>query len=65
MESAVKNVIEHLKKRGESLAQKAPTPTTNGYFPEIDILPDLGTEDAAYHHSLIGVLRWIVEMGII
>ena len=36
---------------------------TNGYRPEIDITPELGEEDAAYFHSLIGVLRWIVELG--
>ena len=65
MKSTVNNVIEHLKKRGESLAQKAPAPMNNGYFPEIDILPELGPEDAAYHHSLIGFLRWIVELGVV
>ena len=24
---------------------------------------ELGEDDAAYYHSLIGVLRWIVELG--
>ena len=36
---------------------------TSGYRPEIDITHELGEEDAAYLHSLIGVLRWIVESG--
>ena len=36
---------------------------TGGYRPEIDITPELGEGDAAYFHSLIGVLRWIVELG--
>ena len=36
---------------------------TSGYRPEIDITPEIGEEDAAYFHSLIGVLRWIVELG--
>ena len=36
---------------------------TSGYPPEIDITPELGEEDAAYFHSLIGVLIWIVELG--
>ena len=36
---------------------------TNDYRPEIDITPDLGPEDAAYFHSLIGFLRWIVDLG--
>ena len=36
---------------------------TSWYRPEMDITPELGSEDAAYYHSLIGVLRWIVELG--
>ena len=36
---------------------------TSGYRPEIDITTELGEEDTAYFHSLIGVLRWIVELG--
>ena len=36
---------------------------TSGYCPEIDITPELGEEDTAYFHSLIGVLRLIVELG--
>ena len=36
---------------------------TSGYFPEIYITPELGEEDSAYFHSLIGVLRWIMELG--
>ena len=36
---------------------------TSGYRPEIDITPELGEEDVAYFHSLIGVLRWILELG--
>ena len=36
---------------------------TSGYLPDIDITPELGEEDAAYFHSFIGVLRWIVELG--
>ena len=62
-EAAIKNVTEYLNKRGEGLAAKAVTPMTSGYRPEIGITPDLGEEDATYFHSLIGVLRWIVELG--
>ena len=36
---------------------------TSDYRPEIDITPELGEADAEYFHSLIGVLRWIVELG--
>jgi hypothetical protein len=40
---------------------KAPTPLSNGYHPEIDLSAELQAQDLAYYHSLIGVLRWIVE----
>ena len=63
VEAAVNNVTEYLNKRGEGLAAKAFTLMTSGYRPEIDITPELGEEDAEYFHSLIGVLRWIVELG--
>ena len=36
---------------------------TSDYRPEIDITPEIGEADAAYFHSLIGVLRWILELG--
>ena len=55
--------MNYLKKRGEGLAAKAVTPMTSWYRPEMDVTPELGSEDAAYYHSLIGVLRWIVELG--
>ena len=61
--AAVENVETYLKKRGLSLPAKAPEPLTKGYRPEIDTSPELGSEDASYYHSLIGVLRWIVELG--
>ena len=63
VKAVVKNVTEYLKKRGEVLASRSVTPMTSGYRPEIGITPELGEEDAAYFHSLIGFLRWIVELG--
>ena len=58
----VQNVVNYLKKRGEGLAVKDVTPMKSGYRPEIGITPELRSEDAAYYHSFIGVLRWIVEL---
>ena len=55
--------MNYLKNRSEGLAAKAVTPMTSGYRPEIDITPELGSEDAEYYHSIIGFLRWIVELG--
>ena len=56
-------MIDYLKKLGKVLDQKAPTPMTSGYCSKIDISPELGPEDAAYYHSLIGFLRCIVDLG--
>mmetsp|Transcript_11394 Transcript_11394/g.16562 ORF Transcript_11394/g.16562 Transcript_11394/m.16562 type:complete len:119 (+) Transcript_11394:1368-1724(+) len=36
---------------------------SNGYCPDIDITMNLGKEDESYFHSLIGFLRWIIELG--
>eukprot|EP00957_Ditylum_brightwellii_P148966 11341541-Ditylum_brightwellii.AAC.1 len=33
------------------------------YRPELDITPELSPIDSAYYQSLIGMLRWIVELG--
>ena len=38
-------------------------PMSNGYRPELDESDELDEVDAAYYQSLIGVLRWIVELG--
>jgi hypothetical protein len=63
VQAAVNNVEDYLMKRGEKLKAKAPTPLSNGYRPEIDVSPELESTDASYFHSLIGVLRWMVELG--
>lgn len=63
VQAAVKNVETHLAKRNEKLVAKAPTPLSSGYRPEIDVSAELDGPEASYFHSLIGVLRWIVELG--
>ena len=60
---AVNNVREHLRKKGENLPISVQTLFSSQYRPEIDILPELREDDASYFHSLIGVLRWIMELG--
>ena len=47
VEESVRNVLNYLKKRGDGLGEKAVTPMTNGYSPEIDIMPECGPEDVA------------------
>ena len=63
VQSAVKNVYDHLAKKGMKLPYSAPNPLSTDYRPEIDVTPELGEADASYYHCLIGVLRWIVELG--
>ena len=36
---------------------------TTSYRPELDITPELDPTMASYYMSLIGILRWIVELG--
>ncbi len=63
VQAAVKNVEEYLSLKGGKLVAKPQTPLFNGYHPEIDMSPELESGDASYYHSLIGVLRWMVELG--
>ena len=37
--------------------------STEKYYPEIDISEELGAQEASYLQSLIGILRWMVELG--
>ena len=63
VQAAVNNVESYLKSKGKSLATKAASPFTTGYRPEIDVSEELNATDAAYYQSLVGILRWIVELG--
>ena len=63
VKSAVSNVKDYLSKRGKSLPTRVKTPLSNGYRPEIDVSDELGPDEASYYQSLIGILRWIVELG--
>ena len=63
VQEAVKNVEEYLEERERKLRPKARTPLSSEYRPEIDISPELDPVDCAYYQSLIGTLRWIVELG--
>jgi hypothetical protein len=63
VQEAVKNVELYLSERGMSLPGKAITPLTSGYRPELDVSAELDPERANYYMSLIGILRWSVEIG--
>ena len=46
-----------------SLPRRASSLLKNNYRPETDISTALNMRDSAYYQSLIGVLRWIIELG--
>ena len=61
--AAVANVQSYLQERGWKLPKKAETPIQTSYRPELDISEELSFTDGAYYQSLIGILRWMVELG--
>ena len=63
VQEAVKNVEGHLRKRGLGLLKKASAPMSLNYSPELDSSVELDQDGMGYYQSLIGILRWIVEMG--
>ena len=63
VKNAVKNVEDYLSRQNQSLPKRAYAPITRDYRPEIDMSPELGPSEAAHYMSLIGILRWIVELG--
>ena len=66
-ETYVKRVIgdveQELDKAGKRLRSKVTTPISQGYRPELDVSPELGDRQVTYYQGLIGVLRWICELG--
>jgi len=63
VKEAIKNVELELAKSNHVLRGKPSTPMQAGYCPELDVSSVLGPEQANYYQSLIGVLRWAVELG--
>ena len=63
IQECVRNVEEKLKAEGKALRKGTSSPLAPGYHPECDISPELTAEEANYYQSLVGVTRWIVEMG--
>jgi len=63
IKEAIKNVEFELSRSNHCLRGKPSTPMQTGYRPELDVTPVLGAEQANYYQSLIGILRWAVELG--
>ena len=63
IQNAVNNVENYLLKQGEKQLPRTKSPWPSNYCPEIDVSPVLSPGLASYYQSLIGILRWIVELG--
>jgi hypothetical protein len=60
---AIEDVERELGQADRALKSKASTPLTGGYRAELDVSDELDYKRANYFQGLIGVLRWIVELG--
>ena len=63
VQSAVSNVEAYATKHNLKFPARCKSPWTSQYRPECDTTAELNPSRAAYYQSLIGVLRWIVELG--
>ena len=63
----VNNVEMHLAKKygGMRSAKRATLPFHGSYMPELDITPGFDPKQARYYQTLIGVVQWIVKLGMI
>ena len=63
VKSVVKNLEERLKKQGMKLPDRATTPTSSDYIPELDTTAELDANDITMFQELIGELIWAKEIG--
>ena len=66
VQEAVRNCREHLKTSFDgkyTMSKKMPNPFVMGYDADMDDSEECNPEEASYFQSLIGVMRWMVELG--
>jgi hypothetical protein len=66
IKEAVSNCEKHLQHNYDgryTLPTQAANPFLMGYEPEIDETPALDPERATYYQSIIGIMRWMCEIG--
>ena len=63
VQAAVNNSKEYLATTYQKLPSKALTLIQTSYRPETDTTLELNATDSAYYQSLVGILRWMVELG--
>ena len=62
IQETVKNEESVMKKRDMTLGKALKLPVNPNYSPDLDSTKELNDNDAVYYQSIIGILRWIVEM---
>jgi hypothetical protein len=60
---AVANVKKELARINQWLPTRVTTPLSQEYRPELDESKELDSQRGQYYQSLIGILRWICELG--
>ena len=60
---AIEEVERELSYVGKQLKKKVTSPFASNYRPELDATPELDEKRASYYASLMGVLRWCIELG--
>jgi hypothetical protein len=66
VQEAVKNCENHINGNYEGryeMKKLAPNPFALGCDPDMDTTPELPPNEASYYQSIIGVMRWMVELG--
>ena len=63
MKKAISDIERELEEADMKLMPNAKTPLASGYRPELDLSPELGSKQLNYYQGLIGILRWICELG--
>jgi hypothetical protein len=63
IKEAIRCLETKLNKSGMTLRGKPNTPMQPNYRPELDVSPLLDPDQANHYTSLIGVLKWAVELG--
>ena len=63
VKAAVANVEEKLAKSEKILTSRCNNPLKPGYRPKMDDSCELKANGLQYYQELVGVLRWMVELG--
>ncbi len=63
VKEAIHNVELELAKNNQRLPTKVSTPFSSIYRPELDVSTLLNPSQTNYYQQIIGVLRWMVELG--